>query len=198
MKTYTEKELKNILDLHAKWLKGKKGGERANLSDANLSYASLSNANLSYASLSFANLSYARLSGANLSRANLSYANLSCADLTNTTLPHSQIVPEYGSFYGYKKLGNNEIALLYVPKSAKRVGGLIGRKCRVSKALVKAIYVNGVEQPSSYESKSKHDQDFVYKVGAWVKPKEEFNSDIREECTSGIHLFLTRKEAEEY
>ncbi|NCU25103.1 pentapeptide repeat-containing protein [Candidatus Nomurabacteria bacterium] len=66
-------ELGKILDKHKLWLNGK-GGERANLSGANLSCADLSGANLSWADLSGANLSGANLSGADLRRANLSGA----------------------------------------------------------------------------------------------------------------------------
>ena len=65
----TAEKLAEILEKHKFYLDGKEGGERANLSDANLSGANLSRANLSGANLSDANLS-----GANLSRADLSGA----------------------------------------------------------------------------------------------------------------------------
>ena len=75
-------EINSVLDKHKKWLNDEEGGERANLSGADLSYANLSGADLSGADLSYANLSYANLSGANLS-----YANLSGADLDFSCLP---------------------------------------------------------------------------------------------------------------
>ena len=78
--------ISKILDLHEKWLNNEPGGERANLSDANLSGANLSFANLRGANLSFANLRGANLSGANLSGANLSFANLSDANLSGANL----------------------------------------------------------------------------------------------------------------
>ncbi|OAS19283.1 pentapeptide repeat-containing protein [Paenibacillus oryzisoli] len=86
MKTYTAEQLKELLDLHRKWLRDDEGGQCANLSYANLSYANLSDANLSDANLSYANLSDANLSDANLSDANLSYANLSYANLSGANL----------------------------------------------------------------------------------------------------------------
>jgi len=96
MKTFTEEQLREILQRHQLWLDGREGGERADLSCADLHYADfshadLSHANLSYADLSRANLSYADLSRASLrcadlSRANLSYANLSYADLSRASL----------------------------------------------------------------------------------------------------------------
>jgi hypothetical protein len=63
----------------------------------------------------------------------------------------------------------------------------MGRKCRAEYAIV--LEGNG---------KSSYDSAFRYKVGERVEPKEKFNADIREECTSGIHFFITRAEAEAY
>ena len=70
----TQEELAKILELHKKWLNGEEGGERANLSGADLRWANLSGANLRWADLSGADLSDANLSGANLRWANLSGA----------------------------------------------------------------------------------------------------------------------------
>ena len=80
-----------ILRLHAMWLWGEEGGQKANLrgadlSKADLSWANLSKANLSWADLSWANLSKANLLGADLSKANLSGADLSKADLSKADL----------------------------------------------------------------------------------------------------------------
>ena len=49
MRTFTKDELKEILDLHKKWLNKEAGGCRADLSSANLSRADLRYADLSYA-----------------------------------------------------------------------------------------------------------------------------------------------------
>ena len=88
-------ELVKIIDAHKKWLRFG-GGERANLSGADLRSADLSSANLSDADLRSANLSgadlrsadlrSADLSGANLRSANLSGANLSGANLRSANL----------------------------------------------------------------------------------------------------------------
>ena len=82
----TPKELKSILDRHAKWLDDAEGGERANLSRADLWRANLSGADLSRADLSGANLWGADLSGADLSRANLSGADLWRSHLSGADL----------------------------------------------------------------------------------------------------------------
>ena len=168
----------------------------ADLSGANLSGADLSGANLSGAYLSGANLSGADLSGADLSRAdlfgaNLSGANLSCADLSGAKnvekmiLQH-QIVPQEGAFIAFKKLSDNSICKLMIPAEAKRIGGLVGRKCRAEFAIV----IEG-------DGFSNHDKTFAYKKGETVRPKKPF-TESQEECASGIHFFLSREEAEDY
>jgi len=87
MKTISEQELKNILDRHGKWLRNEEGGERADLS-----YADLSSANLRSADLRSADLSYADLSSANLRSADLSYADLSYADLRSADLSYADLM----------------------------------------------------------------------------------------------------------
>ena len=72
-------KLDEILAAHTLYLAHKKGGRRADLSEANLSGANLSGANLREADLSEADLSEANLSEADLRGANLSGANLSGA-----------------------------------------------------------------------------------------------------------------------
>jgi len=83
MKTYTQKELQAILELHKFWLEDKEGGRRADLSGANLNGAYLNGANLNGAYLSGTDLNGANLNGANLNGANLRRANLdfSCLPL---------------------------------------------------------------------------------------------------------------------
>ena len=70
----TQEELNTILDKHKKWLDGEAGGERADLSRANLSGSTLSGANLSEATLSGADLIGADLRGATLIGADLDYS----------------------------------------------------------------------------------------------------------------------------
>ena len=103
----TPEKLAEILAAHKLWLNDEKGGVRANLSGATLSYANLSGANLrgadlSYADLSGATLSYANLRGADLSYANLSYANLSYANLSGATLSYANL--SYANLSGAKEL----------------------------------------------------------------------------------------------
>ena len=87
----TRTELLEILERHRKWLAGEAGGQRADLSDADLRYADLSGANLRYANLRYADLSGADLRYADLSGANLRYANLSGADLSGADLRYADL-----------------------------------------------------------------------------------------------------------
>ncbi|MGO9689663.1 MAG: toll/interleukin-1 receptor domain-containing protein [Syntrophobacteraceae bacterium] len=86
----TPEELQGILKRHRLWLE-EEGGERADLSGADLSRADLSRAyligaNLGGAYLPGANLSGADVSGADLTGADLNRADLSGADLTEADL----------------------------------------------------------------------------------------------------------------
>ena len=193
----------------------------ANLSDANLSNANLSNANLSDADLSCANLSCANLSNANLSGANLcnadlfganlSDANLRNADLRNADLRRADLCgasidqmmwniytvfyplqcPESGSYIGYKK-ASGLVVELEIPADARRASAT-SRKCRASKAKVLSITdING--NPAGGQVKSNYDPDFVYNIGETVEVSD-FDDDRWNECSTGIHHFITRAEA---
>ena len=78
-------DLKQILELHKKWLNDEDGGKRANLNSANLCGADLSGAYLSGADLRGAYLNSANLNSANLCGADLNSADLSGANLWDVT-----------------------------------------------------------------------------------------------------------------
>ena len=84
-----EKQLKNILILHQKWINKEPGGERANLRGANLRRADLWGADLREADLRGADLRRADLREANLRRADLWEADLRGADLREAGLDYS-------------------------------------------------------------------------------------------------------------
>ena len=44
---------------------------------------------------------------------------------------------------------------------------------------------------------SQHDRDFIYRVGEFVEV-DNFDEDRWNECSTGIHFFITRQEAVEY
>ena len=159
-------------------------------SGSDLSGADLSRANLYGADLSRANLSGADLSGADLSGANLSGAYLSEAqiDYNSALFQQTRILPE-GSIIGWKKCKNNIIVKLRIPEDAKR-SHAFGRKCR-------AEFADVLEIIGSETAVSNHDGKTIYEVGKRVTP-DSFDENWQEECSSGIHFFITRAEAEAY
>ena len=206
----TQSELNEILEKHRKWVNGEDDGERADLRGANLSKANLSGANLSWANLSEANLRRADLRRADLSGADLSEANLSGADLSGADLSWANLseaiynehtaffalcCPEEGSFVGYKKAGG-KIVKLQIPKTAKR-SSATSRKCRCSKAKVISITNTDGSESGLEKVASDRDGGFIYEVGRTVSVKD-YDENRWNECSTGIHFFITRDEAVRY
>jgi hypothetical protein len=165
----------------------------ADLSSANLSFANLSSANLRSADLSYADLRYANLRYAILSSADLSYANLSYADLSGAKGAEPfrwLIAPQSGPFYAYKKVRDG-LLLLHVPEDAKRVNAPGSRKIRVSKARVAEVL-----EGYGTKFKSMYDDNFIYTLGADVSA--DMDESPYEECSRGLHVFLTKEEAKEF
>ena len=177
----------------------------ANLSGANLSEADLCRANLSGANLSEADLCRANLYGADLCGADLCGANLSRADLDEADLKKVQYnentafyalqCPEAGSFVGYKICKGKRIVKLLITEDSKRSSATT-RKCRASK--VKVLEITNIDNTKKYKiAKSKRDSNFEYKVGETIEIKD-FDENRWNECSAGIHFFLTRDEAVQY
>ena len=189
MRNITKDELIKVLDKHLKWLRDEDGGERADLSYADLRSANLRYANLSYANLSYADLSYANLSYADLRSADLSYADLSSAK----NIPFIPIsCPDTGAFIAWKKV-KDYIIKLQIPEDAKRCSATT-TKCRCDKALVLAIEkFDGTA--ADVDSVVNHNYvATTYKVGEMVYP-DSFDDDRWNECSHGIHFFISRQEA---
>ena len=188
----------------------------ANLSAANLRWANLIGADLIVANLHEtilrgANLVGADLCGADLRDAILNVANLSKADLYGADLYGANLIganinmsitcPEEGSFIGFKKASdkNNEIEYivkLEIPEDALRSSATT-RKCRCSKAKVLSITnLDGTDADIDV-AYSNHDPGFIYKIGEIVEVAD-FDTDRWNECSTGIHFFITRKEAVDY
>ena len=192
MKTITSEDLNRILEDHSKWIKSSgNDGIQANLVGADLGGADLA----------MANLRGANLRGANLRGADLRWANLRGADLRWANLSMSIACPEEGSFIGFKKASdkNNEIEYivkLEIPEDALRSSATT-RKCRCSKAKVLSIInLDGTDADTDV-AYSNYDPDFIYKIGEIVEVAD-FDTDRWNECSTGIHFFITRKEAVDY
>ena len=125
--------------------------------------------------------------------------------------------PETGSFIGYKIVSKyiwfkDEVSALCIlkleiPEDAKRSSS-IGKKCRCDKAKVLRAYdyikysetndlrksiVAKKEADTFY---SKFDPKFRYYTGKTVSV-DNFDDDRWNECSSGIHFFMTMEEAVE-
>ena len=168
----------------------------ANLRNADLRDANLRNADLRNADLRGANLSNADLFGANLRGANLSNADLCGASIDQMmwniyTVFYPLQCPESGSYIGYKK-ASGLVVELEIPADARR-SSATSRKCRASKAKVLSITdING--NPAGGQVKSNYDPNFVYAIGETVEVTD-FDDNRWNECSTGIHHFITRAEA---
>ena len=194
----TQDELKTILENHLHWYREDIDGwqnMRANLSGANLSGANLSGANLYGANLSGANLSGANLYEADLSRANLSGANLYEADLSGAK--GTDVVPitcpDTGGFTAWKKAGGY-IVKLEIPEDAKR-SSATGRKCRASSA--KVLEIQNMDGSKADVDTVISGRGGVYEVGKEVV-SDKWDENRWNECSNGIHFFVTRGEAERW
>lgn len=147
----------------------------------------------------------ANLRGANLRGANLSGAlNLTESEGWDVVYTESRILPDEGEIIGFKKVWAEDsdgdkcvpaIAKLRIPGTAKR-SHAFGRKCRASEAeVLELVTLDGQAVEVAYSS---HDYSFEYKPGETVRPQYEFDTEWMDECRSGIHFFITRKEAENY
>lgn len=101
--------------------------------------------------------------------------------------------PEEGEFIAWKKIKSCIVKLL-IPADAQR-SSATSRKCRASKAHVLAIYEKDGKEIESVVSDSHVPTTYV--VGADVLP-DSWDDDRWNECSHGIHFFITRREAELY
>ena len=217
-------EFRKVLEQHRLWLDGE-GGKRADLrgvylshanlpytdlsyadlSGADLSYADLSHANLSYTDLSGVNMGYAMMRGADLCGATLRGANMTNADLCGAKLDDVKYncstsffalqCPEEGSFIGYKKACSHIVKLEILP-DAKRSSATT-HKCRCNAAKVISITTLDGKDDGTRTVSSDYDNRFEYRVGEIVRV-DNFDEDRWNECSTGIHFFITRDEAVNY
>ena len=178
----------------------------ASLGCADLGYADLGGANLGCADLRGADLRYADLRGADFRDTNLEGADFSGADLRGANLWSTDLscvkniffpmaCPEKGSFIAFKKAGCYIIEL-FIPSNAKRCSAT-SRKCRCSKAKVISITTPSGDKTNITEVHSDYDPNFIYKLGEYVEVKN-FDDNRWNECSTGIHFFITRQEAVNY
>ena len=105
----------------------------------------------------------------------------------------TNILPD-GGIIGWKKC-NEGIVKLLIPAKAQR-SNATGRKCRAEYAKDVAHFTfDGKRTKQKFTSQ--HDARFVYEVGKIIRP-DKWDKNRWEECSSGVHFFITRWEAENY
>lgn len=202
MRTITSEELREILSKHAMWLRGEEGGIRADLHNTSLSF---------FTDFSGTDLRSANFAGADLYRTNLSWADLRGADLYGSDLTEAYltgakidwplICPESGSFLAWKKCLLNidhervVIVKLEIPEDALRSSSTT-RKCRANMAKVLSIETLDGEICAQL-AHSAYDPSFEYQVGKTVSV-DDFDMNRWNECSTGIHFFMTREDAVNY
>lgn len=147
------------------------------------------------ADLCGANLRRADLCGADLCGADLRRADLSGADANESTCMFFPQCPVEGSFIDWKK-ANGIIVKLRITESAKR-SSATSLKCRCSEAKVLDIQnIDGSSAGIKTVSSDRY-KDFKYTIGETVKV-DDFDEDRWNECSTGIHFFISREAAIQY
>ena len=175
----------------------------ANLKQSIFTHADLHNADFRKSDLRGAYFRGADLRGADFTGARLDNATLTDAIIDENTkgLPKLEC-PETGEFIAYKKvfeIGTDRalIAKLLISSDAKRYSAT-SRKCRASKAIpIEFLFINGLKSDIA-KAHSWYKTDFIYELDKPVTPKEKFNEDRWNECSSGIHFFMTFEDAVPY
>ena len=228
MRQISIEELNDILKQHDLWLKNDGGVRAdlsdtdlfgADLRGVNLRFANLSGSDLRKTDLRYTELFRADLRGVDLRFADLSGSYLIEADLSGSDLREADLrwaylrgaylsganinwpiaCPEKGSFIGFKKARtetSNYIVELEIQADSERCSST-SRKCRCSKAKVISITNLDGSQTDIKEVVSSYDKTFKYKIGEIVEVAN-FDPNRWNECSNGIHFFITRQEAVDY
>ena len=169
---------------------------KTNLFGFEFKYENKTYIKIDYANLYNANLYNANLENANLENANLRYANLYNANLENANLNESEqarlgkIIKE--KVIVFKKCQQKIVEL------ELQVGSIVfsinNNKCRTNKA--KVISIDG-DKTKGLTIASDHDTSFIYEVGKTIEI-EDFNLMYNVECSTGIHFFYNREDAENW
>ena len=137
----------------------------------------------------------ADLRNADLSNADLSYADLRYVKSNEGTGFLALACPEEGAFIGWKT-AHGLIVKLRITEDAKRSSATT-RKCRCSKAEVLEIQTVDGEKSDVISVPSDRIDSFMYTVGETVEVTD-FDENRWNECSTGIHFFITRAEAVNY
>lgn len=178
------------------------------LTEANLSYSILHNAVFVDSKLEATKFDKTYLSGATFEKVRIYHTSFKetneLNELSNTSDAIKDVIskevpsacPEEGSFIGWKKThfnGETYIVKLKIPESAHRSSGT-GRMCRCDKAKVLEIQNLDGSKAKIKVVRSFYDHDFTYELGKTIEVPY-FSKNRFDECSPGIHFFISRQEA---
>ena len=127
---------------------------------------------------------------AGLHGADLGEADLGGAKNAQLIWAKTVILPE-GDIVGWKSCRDNVLVKLRIPVDAKR-SNATWRKCRAE--FVDVLEVIGAEV--GYSKIPAGGEKLEYRVGQRVRCVQPFDTNRWNECSSGIHFYITREEAE--
>ena len=170
--TFTNRELKKMLNTHKLWMHGEKGGMRIDLSNTNLSNANLRYANLrytdfrnsylGYVDLKFADLEYADLRHADLGDTNLRYTDLSYADLEYANLREADLRRAKLIGANLKDIKTNIYTVGYTLACPKE-GSFIGYK-KAKGCLIELLILEDSKRSSATSAKCRCDKAKVLNI----------------------------------
>lgn len=198
---------------------------QANCSKAVFNYANLKSCHFIEANLSEAQFRKTIITSSQFFSANLTkafFADIDCGHMEDanfdnacigdnvTNIKYHMICPEEGAFVAWKKAiwvkdshtKEGVLVKLQIPANAKRSSGT-GRKCRASAVKVLGFYdMNDNKLPADIKVRAWYNDTFIYTVGKTVKSlslgEPDFNTNRWNECSAGIHFFMTKQEAKDY
>ena len=180
LKEISEKELKEKLELHRKWLRGEEGGikldlrntdlrhadlrqvdlrcaklnnsdlRNSNLYEASLKGANLNNVDLRYADLESADLIYSHLEGTNLRYSDLSCADLSRLDLSKTKFYLTKLYKTKGNFVGVENIGSRNDTTHYFYNDNRIICGCFDGTMKEFEYKVKETYEENSKEYKQY------------------------------------------------
>ena len=189
----TQEELNKIIENHKHWINEDCEGWETMRAD--LRGSDLRGSNLRGSDLSGSDLRGSDLRGSNLSGSYLSGSDLSKSTHDESTAFYDLQCPEEGDFIAFKK-ASGKIIKLRIPAEARRSSATT-RKCRAEFADVLEILNFDKTKADISEVASNYNSEVIYKVGERVTA-DSWDDDRWNECSHGIHFFITFDEAVNY
>jgi hypothetical protein len=160
-------------------------------------YSDFRYSNFRYSNFRSSDFSSSDFSSSDFRYSNFRYSNFNSTHINENTIGLTLACPEEGSFIAYKKASGYIVKIRVLEHSLRSSATTL--KCRASDVEVlkienidKTIPCSLTEVKTSYR-----DSSLVYKVGERIHIAD-FDTNRWNECSTGIHFFMSRKLAECY